>query len=290
MNYLNTVNFSGANPGNITATLEATTAWERDEDVVEAKLIASPTSWLRFWGGAATADQEVSIVPAAAEIVVPGGQGGTFERSIDRVSAGADLDFGFLTLAADYANDDADAAVVRTDYLERERLRFRAGVKLGSWLRLLATDETIDLSNPTPGIDYDGQIDHVSADLELIPTAAVQLHGGYDSYQSDSTVMIRQPHDFQLLPSLYVEDGENVEASLAVQYGRFAFEAGGNRYSNEGDLPFDLDRTWASVDFTVKAGLGVRAQFERREYSEALLAVAAYDADRYGIFVRWASK
>ncbi len=285
-----TVNFSNADPATVAALLAADTAWERDEDFAEGKVVVRPVKWLRLWAGGGSLDQEVTITPAAAEIVVPGGQGGSYGRSIERLSAGADLDLGPVTLGVDWLEDDANRALVRTDYLDRERLRARAGVKLGSLVRFLGTAEWIDLANPTPGIQYDAEIEHLAASVEVTPVEAFTLHAGYDIYSSDSTVIFRTPQDFSTGPSIYAEDGESIDGGVSLKLGRFKIDAGASRYSNEGDMPFDLDRTYARFDVQITDAIGVYGQYESRDYDETLLPIADYSADRYGLFLRWSSK
>ena len=289
-NYLDTVNFSNGDPRTVAAQLAADTAWERDEDFAEGKVVARPATWLKLWAGGGSLDQEVTITPAAAEVVVPGGQGGTFGRSIDRISAGADLTFGPVTLGADWLEDDANRALVRTDYLDRERLRARAGVKLGSLVRFLGTAEWIDLANPTAGIQYDAEIEHLAASVEVTPVEAFTLHAGYDTYTSDSTVIFRTPQDFSTGPSIYAEDGESIDGGISLKLGRFKVDAGASRYRNEGDMAFDLDRTYARFDVQINDAVGVYGQYESRDYDETLLPIADYSADRYGLFLRWSSK
>jgi hypothetical protein len=288
--YLSTTNLAGLDPKTLVNVVSAATAWNRQEDVGEAKVIARPASWLHLWVAGARVDQDVTIEPAAAEIVVPGGQGGSYTRSVDRVSAGADADFGPVAVGVDWQQDDAGAAVVRTDYLDRDRLRGRVTVKLGSFLKVLGTGERINLENPTPGILYDAEVTHWAADLDVTPIAALTIHGGYDSYESTSSLLIRLPHNFATETSVYLEDGENVEGSVSLKLGRVLVEAGANQYSNEGDAPFDLDRSYGRVDIAVNDVLGFYLQYEKREYTEKLLTAADYTADRYGFFVRWASK
>lgn len=290
-NYLDTVNFSGANPADITRVLTAKTAWERDEDVLEGKLVFSSVSWLRLWGAAAKVNQDVTIVPDVAEIVVPGGQGGSFNRAIDRLSAGADLDFGVVSVGADWTQDDADQAVVRTDYADRERLRGRIGLKLGSWARLVGSGERIESENPASGIEYDGEVTHWALDLEVVPIEAISIRAGYDTYQSDSSLVVRRPQDFVLETSVYAEDGENIEGSISAKFGRITLDLGGNRYTNEGHLAFDLDRAYARFDIGISDGFGIYGNWERRKYDErALMTLANFDGDRYGIFLRWATR
>jgi hypothetical protein len=288
--YLSTKNFSGLDPKNITTLVSALTAWDTKDDASEIKLIARPADWLRLWAAGDWIDRNVTITPAAAEIVVPGGQGGTYKRSIDRYSGGADVTFGPVTLGAEYLKDDADNAVVRTDYTNRDRLRARASVKINSFLTFIASGDQTDLKNPAAGIQYDATVKHWAAGLDIIPVAALVIHGGYDKYTSDSQVLVRVPQDFSTESSIYAEDGKNVEGSLSLKLGRLLIAAGGNQYRNTGDLPFDLDRSWARLDIAVFDGVGVYGQYERRKYTEKLYSAADYSADRYGLFVRWASK
>lgn len=288
--YLDTVNFSGADPRDLSRVLEATTAWRRDEDLAEAKLVVSPVTWLRLWGSAAKVNQDITIVPALAEIVVPGNQGGVFERDIDRVSGGAELDFGVIALGGDWTRDDADQAVVRTDFIERKRLRGRMTVKLSDVVRLRGVAEKIESSNPAQGIGYEGEVRHWGASFELNPIQAVTIRGGYDSYRSDSRLGIRVPYPPATEVSTYAEDGRNVEGAVSARFGRFTLDVGANRYSNDGDFEFDLDRTFARLDLDLAGRLGAYGVFERRKYEEKALPAANFDADRYGLFLRWKSK
>lgn len=288
--YLDTVNFSGADPGDLTRVLAATTAWERDEDLAEARLVVSPAAWLRLWGSAGKVNQDIRITPALAEIVVPGNQGGTFERDIDRVSGGAELDFGVVAFGGDWTKDDSDRTVVRTDFTERTRLRGRVTLKLSGVLRVRGVAEKIESSNPTQGIGYDGEVKHWGASLELNPIEAVTIRGGYDSYRSDSRLAIRVPYPPAAEVSSYAEDGRNVEGSVSARFGRFTLGLGANRYSNDGDFEFDLDRSYVRLDLGITDRMGVYGQFERRTYDEKALPVAGFEADRYGLFVRWAGR
>lgn len=288
--YLDTVNFSGALPGDITQVLRATTAWERDEDLIEAKLVVSPVTWLRLWGSAGKIDQDITITPALAEIVVPGNQGGVFERDIDRVSGGAELNFGVIAFGGDWTKDDSDQTVVRTDFTERTRLRGRVTVKLSDQLRVRGVAEKIESSNPTQGIGYKGEVKHWGANLELKPIEAVTIRGGYDSYRSDSRINAFVPYPPAPIRSRYSEDGTNVEGSISAMLGRFTFGVGANRYTNDGDFEFDLDSRYLRFDVGITDQLGVYGQIERRTYDEKALPAADFEADRYGLFLRWNGK
>jgi hypothetical protein len=285
--YANTVNFSGANPGNISTLLAETTAMQRDEDVVQLKASTRNLGPVQLWAGWGNAKQDLTVTPAAAEIVVPGGQGGHFTRDVKLYSAGADLKVSSLKFSLDWKKDDADHAIVRIDYLNQERWRGRLAWTVGSVLRLVGTGEHIKAENPTAGIDRAVTTKHWGADAEITPIKPLLLHLGYGIYKVDSTTIIRQPQDFSLTDSLYTEDGTSKEASASYSFGPGSVEAGYSRFENTGSLGLTLDRTYARVDVDFNKTWGALAQFEKRKYEDNLLPIANYDATWYGVFLRY---
>ncbi len=288
--YFDTVNFSGVELGDLSTVLEARTAWERDEGVAELRLAARPWPWLHVWGAAATVDHDVTVSPAAAEVVLPGGQGGSYTRAIHRLTGGAAVELGPAALSAEWTADDADEAVVRTDFLDRDRLRLRGSYKIASWLRVTAVGEQLEASNVTAGIDASVDSTRWGGELEIVPTPWLSLRGGMNVVQSDSRLTVRRPQDFGLEPSLYAEDGEELEAAVALALGRFDLQAGTTRTTYDGTAPFDLDRTFLRLELTLTDALGACGHLEHREYRQAPFPVADYEANRYSLLLRWNRK
>ena len=285
--YANTVNFSGADPQRITDLLNVQDAMKRDENVVEARLSSSYLGPLHLWVGWARSDQNLTVSPAAAEIVVPGGQGGRFDRVVKRTSAGATLALADVKLALDWKKDDADNAVVRTDYLNLERWRGRATWTAGKYLQIVGTGERIKAENPTPGIDQAATTKHWEGDVVLTPVEPLSVRLGYGVYKVDSAITIRVPQDFSLEPSLYLEDGTSKDASVTYKIGRFSFDAGYSRFENTGDLALKLDRRTLGCDFDITPAVAASLRFDKREYSEVALPIDNFDAKIYGVFLRW---
>jgi hypothetical protein len=285
--YANTVNFSGANPGDISTLLAETTAMQRDENVLELKASTHNLGPLQLWAGWGDSKEDLTVTPAAAEIVVPGGQGGHFTRDVKLYSAGADLKLSGFKLSFDWKKDDADNAIVRTDYLNQERWRARVNWSAAEFLRVVGTAEHIKGENPTAGVDRAVTTKHWAGDLEVTPVKALVLRLGYGVYKADSTTTIRQPQDFTLVDSVYTEDGTSKEASASYRFGNGGFEAGFSKFENTGSLGLTLDRTFARADFDFTKEWGVLVQFEKRKYQEDALSIANYDAKWYGVFLRW---
>jgi hypothetical protein len=285
--FANTVNFSGADPKAINTLLTSNTAMERDENVLELKASTRNLGPLQLWAGWGNSKQDLTVTPDAAEIVVPGGQGGHFTRDVKLYSAGATFTVSGLKLAFDWRKDDADNAIVRTDYLNQERWRARLSWTAGKFLRLVGTAENIKGENPTAGVDRDATTKHWAGDLEVTPVKDLVLRLGYGTYQVDSTITIRQPQDFTFVPSIYSEDGTSREAAASYRFGKGGFEAGFSKFENTGSMALTLDRTFARADFDFTKKWGVLVQFEKRKYQEDALSIADYDAKWYGVFLRW---
>jgi hypothetical protein len=285
--YANTINFSGANPGDISTLLNATTAMERDEDVLQLKASTRNLGPVQLWAGWGDAKQDLTVTPAAAEIVVPGGQGGHFTRDVKLYSAGADVNVSTLKLSLDWKKDDADNAIVRTDFLNQERWRARVHWAAAQVLRVVGTAEHIKAENPTPGVNREVTTKHWAGDVEVTPVSDLVLRLGYGIYRVDSTTIIRQPQDFTLLDSIYSEDGTSKDASASYRFGRAGVEAGYSRFENSGSLGLTLDRTFARADYDFTKTWGAVVQFEKRKYGDDLIPIANYDAKWYGVFLRF---
>ncbi|HVN32656.1 MAG TPA: hypothetical protein VMT45_11785 [Thermoanaerobaculaceae bacterium] len=285
--YANAVTFSGADAKTINTLLTSTTAMQRDENVLELKASTRNLGPVQLWVGYADAKQDLTVTPDAAEIVVPGGQGGDFTRDVKLYSAGVTFTVSTLKLAVDWKKDDADNAIVRTDYLNQERWRARLSWTLGQFLRLVGTTEKITGENPTTGIDREATTKHWAGDLEITPVKDLIFRLGYGEYKVDSTTTIRQPQDFSLVASVYNEDGTSKDAAVSYRFGRGGFEVGLSKFENTGSMPLTVDRTFARVDFDITKAWGVLVQYETRKYEDDVLSIANFDAKWYGLFLRW---
>lgn len=285
--YTSAATFNNVGTADISKVLAADTAVERDEDVFEAKASTRNLGPVKVWAAWAKVDQDTKVTPDAAEIVVPGGQGGTFDREMTRYSAGATLTVASIKLGADWRKDDADSTVLRTDYLDQKRWRFRADWTAGKLLRLLGTAEKLTADNPSAGVDYSLDTKHYAIDAELTPIQPLSLRLGYGSYKTSSDITIRRPETFVLEGAPYSEDGKEKSASVTFKQGRIAVDAGVSRFENTGSLGLKLDRTYARLDVEITSEIGASVEYDQRKYEETLLSLDNYDAKRYGVFLHW---
>jgi hypothetical protein len=286
--YLDTSSFAGVNEGDLQVLTDAATAFKRDEDTGQVKLLARPLSWLRVWVAGSRINQDISVTPAAAEIVIPGGQGGSFSRDIDRTEAGAVATVGPVELRGDWSSDDADGTVLRTDYTDRDWWRVRGSLKLAPLLRFLASYESMDAKNPTTSVDFRYGYIRRAVDLELSkPGAPYSLTVGYSTYGNNTDLLIRQPQDFSVVAAPYLEKGKSLDGHLRWSFGRVVAEVGGNRFTNDGTFPLKLRRAFARVEVAEGKSISTVAEYEHRSYDETVRHLGDYRSDRYGIFVRY---
>lgn len=285
--YLDTLTFSGSDPKDVTDLVEIVNGYERDDDVLDATLRVSELGPFHLWAGWTTADSTVDVSQDVAEVVIPGNQSGRYERTVDSYDLGAGVRLGTFSFQVDYRADDADEVVLRTDYLDRTRLRGRVDWSPFRWLTVGGTAETIEAENEDPAIAYLAETDHWAVDLDLHPVEDLSIRLAWDQYSTDTFAVIRRPQDYGLEPSLHAEDGEMIEGSLRWRLDRFTLWAGYSSLDNDGSLPFSLDRTFGRLGYDFSSAWGASVEYESNEYSEELLPLADFDAERYAVFVRW---
>jgi hypothetical protein len=285
--FLDTQNFAGADEEDIQRILEVHNALERDQDRFDITLTGRELGSFRAWLGYSLIDQDVTLEPDVAQIVVPGGQGGEFNRSIDAISAGVGYAAGSFSFSLDWQTEDADDAVVRTDFLERDRFRGRIVWDHREQVRITGTVEDIQAENPTPGIDYRGETLHWALDFDLTPTDGLTLRLAYDSYDADSELTFLRPETLRPAPSVYTEDGEVLDFGLLWRKGRFDVDARYSQLDNTGDRPLELDNAFLRFGVDLSDSFGIALELENWEYVEENFSLADYDADRYGLFLRW---
>ena len=280
--YLQSVTFGGVDPRDIEVILNATNALEREEDVLDAGVSVRPLTPLTLRAGISQSSTDVTVTPDLSEIVINGGQGGTFDRRVRTFVLDGSYTKSGLTLGASVQSDSANDPILRTDFIDRDRYRLRAGWKAPRWFRAGITADETKQSNNNPQIGYDATLRQYTADVELTPVTAVTLRASTSRFRSDSNILIRRPENFTIEESVHLEKGESLEGGLSFSWSRFSFDGDLSRFENEGSLPFELDRARARLTVQLRS-IGVGFELARDAYSEA--AFADYEASRYGVFL-----
>jgi len=283
--YLQSVTFGGADPRDVEVILNATNALEREEDVLDASVSIRPLTALSLRAGLSQSNTDVTVTPDLSEIVIDGGQGGTFDRRVRTFLLDGGYTLSGLTLGASLQSDRADDPILRTDFDDRDRYRVRAAWKAPRLFRAGITADETRQSNDRPEVAYDARLRQYTADVLVTPIETLSLRASASRFRSNSNILIRRPENFTTENSVHVEKGKSIEGGLTFSWSRLSFDGDLSRFKNEGSLPFELDRSRARLTVQLREAFGIGAEWARDEYREAAFAVADYEASRYGLFL-----
>lgn len=283
--FTGTTSYTGFTLADIQTLLSARNSIERTEDVYDVQLAAKAFGPFGIRVGYSQIQQNIIVTQDPSEIVVPGGQGGNFDRTINRYEGAATFSAGGLFVAAEAAWDDANTPVVRTDYLTRNRERVRATWKGFGFVTLGATGLWIDQKNDAIGST--GSVTQYTGDLALTPLKFLRMHGAYSQMKADSSIPVRAPQDFTTFSSLNTEDGELWEAGLGLNFGKLAIDGFWTRFENVGTYAYRLYRGGARAQFDFSAKIGVIGEWSVDRYLDYVISSSSYRADRIGAYLKW---
>jgi len=283
--YLQSITFGGADPRDIAAVIDSHNSLERREDVASVALSAHPGPWT-FRVGASQADQNVTVSPDLSEIVVPGAaQGGTFSRVIQSYDALAAVAAHGFSIAGSWKHDHADAPILRTDFVDRDRQRLRAGWT-NKHYTLNAMAEQSNPRNKDADFNYRSRIRTYTLDGSVAPTDKFTLYASAARYRADSHILIIRPETLLRDTSFHSEDGKSVDAGASVAVNRFSVNVGVSRFRNVGTFSFKSNRFHTRLAYDFTPAFGVAGEYDRDHYYEDV-ALGDYNGGRYGIYLRW---
>jgi hypothetical protein len=283
--YIQSVTFGGADLRDITTVINSNNSMDRREDLASFAISARPGPWT-FRVGASQAEQKVDVSPDLAEIVVPGdGQGGSFSRKIESYDALAGIAAHGFSLNASWKHDHADSPILRTDFIDRDRQRLRAGWTT-TRLTLGAMAEQSTPRNKDPNFNYRSRIRTYVVNGSFALADNFTLYAAGTRYRADSHIVFIRPETLTPDTSFHAEDGKSIDAGAALSLTRFTVDGGLTRFRNDGTYQFKLTRYHTRLTFDVTAAFGVATEWDRDRYIESL-AFGNYDANRYGLYLRW---
>ncbi len=285
--YSGTTTFTGFTLADLQTLLNAKNSIERTEDVYDVQASAKVFGPFGIRAGWSQTQQNLVVSEDPAEIVVPGGQGGNFDRTINRYEGALTYAAGGFFIAGEVSWDDADVAVLRTDFTSRNRERVRATWKGFPWLTLGATGLWVDQKNDTLLINSKGTSRQYTGDVTITPVKMLRLHGAYGKMQADSRIPVRAPQDFTTFDSVNKEDGELLEAGLGVKFDKLAIDGFWTRFANEGTYEYRLYRGGARVDFDATANVGLIGEWSVDRYLDYQIASSSFRANRIGVYLKW---
>ena len=285
--YVDATTFAGLDKKTIVDAFTAATSLERTDKTlgVTASYKALGPVALRL--GYATEKQEITVTEDPSEIVVPGSQGGDFDRKVDRLDAGLSFRMSGVFFDADSQKAKADIPVVRTDFISRDRYRLRAGYGFASLFKLAVSAEQVDTKNDWTGIDRDGRMRQYGGDLTVTPMKLFFVRVSGHRFQGDNSISYRFPQNFTTATSVYSEDGKSFELGGGINLDPISVEGSFARLQNWGDNPFRMTRGRIGADLAVSKNFGVVLEWLRDKYEESDLHWGDFNANRYGVYLRF---
>lgn len=283
--YLQSITFGGADLRDLAVIVNSNNSMERREDLANVAISARPGPW-GFRVGASQTEQSVTVTPDLAEIVVPGSaQGGTFSRKIESFDALATVAAHGFSLGASWKHDHADQPILRTDFVDRDRQRLRAGWT-NKRVRFGAMAEQSTPRNKDPNFNYRSRIRTYTVDGSIVPNDKFSLYASGSRYRADSHILFIRPETLLRDTSFHTEDGKSLDGGATLTFTGVTVDAGLSRFRNEGTYPFKISRLHARMTYDFTPAIGIATEWDRDRYLEAL-DFGNYEASRYGIYLRW---
>jgi hypothetical protein len=284
--FLDSVTFSNADPEDYLTVIDARPHLDREQDVLEAKVTANELGDFKLWASWSLFDEQTTLSEDLAQIVLPDGQQGRFDRQVEDVRIGAGYHAGATHASIEYRNEDADSAVVRTDFLERETLTVRVRTAIAGAFHLSAHAKQLEAENPLAGIDYELELDTFGIDADVTMGESFSAVLSYSVFDLTSALVYRDPL-FVSRTSSYVEDGDNLSLGLHWTGERLSLEGWGSTYDNTGAVAYTYERYGVRAGWRVNEQLRASIEARNDSYEEEALPVADYDVDTYAFIIGW---
>ena len=290
--FTGTSTFTGFSQPDVQSLLTTQTSIERKEDQFDAQASARNLGPFGVRLGYSRLQQNLTVTEDPAEIVVPGGQGGTFDRNINRFEGALTFAMAGFNVMGEASYDDADKAITRVDYLKRNRERIRLTWKGFDWITVGGSAFFLDQKNEDAGPlnEYTASSRTYQGDVTVNPVKWLRLRGAYAKLKADSSIPIRQPQDFSVITSSNTEDGDLWEAGAGFTLKEFKVDGFWSRFDNSGDAVsyrFRMYRGGLRAEWTASAHAGVAVEWNADRYLDYVLSAQSYRADRLGVYLQW---
>jgi len=291
--YLDTVTYAGQSAGDLLKEIDARTAVERQDQVYDASVTARMLGPFAVNIGWTQTVQNVLVTPDASEIVIPGGQGGAYERTVNTFGGGVSFAKSGLTLTGDYHHDEANQPIFRTDYIHRDRYKFRGMWNFQDFVKIGAFFQETHADDDIVQIGYSTTIREFAADVEVsLLKNMLTLRGSGGEFLADRQILIREPEDFDIVPTFQKELGHTWEGGAHFQWDNLSVDAAYLWMNNNGSIPFTVDRVRVVAEYFFTKNLGGTFEWLDDKYNERVAfdqagPLANYNGNRYYVGLHW---
>jgi hypothetical protein len=291
--FLNTVTYAGVPVGDLLREIDATTSVDQMNRIYDATVTARMLGPFAVNAGWSQTQQKVTVTPDASEIVVPGGQGGTYDRRVNTWGGGASFSQYGITVTGDYHHDEADQPIFRTDYINRDRYKFRGVWNFKDFLRIGGVFQETRAADDIVEIGYEARIREVVADAEVSlfkNMLTLRVAGG--EFQADRSILIRVPQNGDIVQTDQKEFGHTWEGDVNFRWERLTLQAAYLWMNNNGSIPFAFNRWRVLTEYFFTQNLGATFEWLDDRYSERVAfdqagPLANYNGNRYYAGLHW---
>ena len=291
--YLDTVTFGGVSAGDLLRIVNSNTSLERDDRTFDVTVQDRTLGPFAVNVGWSNTHQDVDFGGDFSSLLEEGVAPGEFTRTVNTFGGGFTVSCWGVTLAGDYRHDDANQPILRTDFLDRDRYKFRAGWSWKDMVRIGATYQESRAEDDSPEIAYRANVKEIVADVSVdLLNHALTIHGSGGEFLVNRTILIRQPQDFEIVPTAQDELGHTWEGGVTLAWHEFTLDGAYLWMGNTGSIPFTINRTRLRAEYFLTANIGLEAEWLRDIYNEQPAfdqagPLANYNGNRVGVFFHW---
>ncbi len=287
--FYNTTTYQGASTGTITQILNINNGLKRNDETLDAGVVLRSVGPFGFRASYGHTKQDTNLSEDVAEIVTPGGQEGYYDRAVNAYEGGVTFSQWGLTLGAEYRGEDANRAIVRSDFTNRNTWRAKAGYKFQKWLRINGNAQWVDESNSTTGINSSGQFRQYGGDIDIIPVEAFSLRfSGYE-FKAQTGMPVLNPINLTPYFSSHLEDGYSLEGGIGLRLKALQLEVSGGEFKNSGSFAFKIDRVRGRLEVPLvkKFSLAGEIAYDKYQENNAVPTYGDFSATRVGVYAHW---
>jgi hypothetical protein len=291
--YVDTVDYAGQSTGNLLQEINAHTEIDETERTYNAGVSARQLGPFSVNAGWSQTQQNVTATPDSSEIVIPGGQGGRYQRVVNTWGGGGTFSQWGLTLTANYHHDEADAPIFRTDYIHRDRYDFRGMWTFKDFLKVGAVFRETHADDDIVTIGYDTHIREFQGNFEVtVLKDMLTVRGAGGEFLTNREILIQQPQDFSIVPTEQEEFGHNWEGGVHFLWKGLSLDAAYLWMNNNGSIPFTVDRIRVLAEYFFTKNLGADFEWMRDKYDERVAVdqagpLADFNGNRYFVGLHW---
>jgi hypothetical protein len=291
--YVDAITFGGVSVGDLLQVVQSNTSLERDDRTFDATVIARSLGPFAVNAGWSGTRQDVQFGGDLTSLIETGETPGRLTRTVNTYGAGFSFSQAGVTLGGDYRHDHADRPIFRTDFIDRDRYKFRAGWSWKDVVRVGATFQETHANDDVLEIGYRAKVRELAGDLSVsLLKNAVTVHASGGEFRADRTILVRQPQDFEIVPTAQRERGHTWEGGLTLAWQRFSLDGAYLWMENRGSIPFTVNRTRARAEYFLTPNIGLEGEWMWDKYGESPASeqagpLANFNANRYSVFIHW---